>query len=173
MDKTPFVTKCEILSAVWMEYRDDADLEDFMEFHDLGLPLAYSIDANLAELNEKTEKIVNETFYYLLEALELEEVDRKWNSLEEMFAYQRAREEAQRVEGLDEEQITIESAYSQGAEEERERIREIFSMYMRWAEDKNRASEYMFWKKARDIIEPIDIDFSREAYDEQNRKDGF
>ena len=41
---TPFSSKCEILGELWLKYRADyPDLEDFIEYNDLGLPIAYAI----------------------------------------------------------------------------------------------------------------------------------
>jgi hypothetical protein len=36
-----FENKVSILAELWMNYRDDEELQDFIEFNDLGLPLAY------------------------------------------------------------------------------------------------------------------------------------
>jgi len=171
-NKTPFTAKCEILASVWLDHRNDVEFDEFIEYNDLGLPLAYSIHADLVELNAETEKIIDETFHLLLEALGLEDEDVAWKSLEQIFKAQKELLEGSPEEDYEEAGEYVDG-FVDGANKERERIREIFAMHMRWAEEKNRASEYMFWKKASEIIEPLDIDFSQEAYDEQNRKDGF
>jgi hypothetical protein len=34
-----FDNKISILAELWMNYRDDEELQDFIEYNDLGLPL--------------------------------------------------------------------------------------------------------------------------------------
>ena len=36
-----FQNKVTILAELWMNYRDDDELKDFIEYNDIGLPLAY------------------------------------------------------------------------------------------------------------------------------------
>ncbi len=36
-----FDNKVSILAELWMNYRDDEQLKDFIEYNDLGLPMAY------------------------------------------------------------------------------------------------------------------------------------
>jgi len=67
MSKTPFSSKCDIIGALWLYYRDEAmDNEawrDFFDYNDIGLPLAYLIAEGLAEsTGEQTETLVGETW---------------------------------------------------------------------------------------------------------------
>jgi len=39
----PSADKAAILSHFWMEFRDDEVLKDFVEFNDMGLPLAFFV----------------------------------------------------------------------------------------------------------------------------------
>ncbi len=40
---TTFENKCAILADLWLNYKDNEELEDFVEYNDLGLPLAYGV----------------------------------------------------------------------------------------------------------------------------------
>lgn len=80
---TSFENICNILGDLWINYRNDSDFIDFVEYNDIGLPLAFFIDTNLAECNEVSKGYIVETWRLFLEALEVE--DQGWNSLQEIF----------------------------------------------------------------------------------------
>jgi hypothetical protein len=80
---TPFSKRCEILADLWLGYRDNEDFQDFVEYNDLGLPLAYAIKEDIAHTAPMAEKLINETFEILLAALEIE--DTGFETLEEML----------------------------------------------------------------------------------------
>lgn len=82
-DTTDFRTKAEILSELWMDYRDDEEFQDFIEYSDLGLPLAYAISNGIVEASPMAERFVEETFSLLLSALEV--TDTGFNSLQELL----------------------------------------------------------------------------------------
>lgn len=79
-----FESKCEILGDLWIEYKDDEAFTEFIEYNDLGLPLAYSVSASLASVSELGEKYINETWDLLIEALGLDG-HVFWDSLEHML----------------------------------------------------------------------------------------
>lgn len=82
---TEFDTRCSILSELWLNYRGDEGFESFIEYNDLGLPLAYLISSNIVKPNaELATGFINETFELLMAALELEE-DFGFASLDEML----------------------------------------------------------------------------------------
>jgi len=82
---TDFSKQVEILGQLHIQYRDDnVELKDFMEFNDIGLPLAYLASEGLCDISDDGRKYVAETFDLLCAALELD-LDREYNSLEEMF----------------------------------------------------------------------------------------
>jgi hypothetical protein len=66
-----------------MDYRSDEEFQDFIEYNDLGLPLAYAISAGIVEATELSNNFVNEAFDILVEALGLE--DTGFESLEDML----------------------------------------------------------------------------------------
>jgi ribosomal protein L37E len=81
--ETSFENKCHILGEMWMNMRDAEDFEEFFEYNDLGLPLAYVLANNIAEPNKKSHEFVNETFDLLLEQLEIE--DSGFEELDELL----------------------------------------------------------------------------------------
>jgi hypothetical protein len=70
---TTIESKAEILSELWQDYREDNDFKDFIEYNDLGLPLAYAVANGIAELNPLIEQFIDETFRLLLLGLEIKE----------------------------------------------------------------------------------------------------
>ncbi len=82
-DQTPFPTRCRILSELWMDYRGDVEFQDFIEYNDLGLPLAYAISEGIVEKTEIASNFINEAFDILLAALGVE--DTGFESLEDML----------------------------------------------------------------------------------------
>ena len=64
-----FGSKCEILGDLWLNYREDENFQDFIEYNDIGLPLAYAISASLAKPEPQGELYINETWDLLIEAL--------------------------------------------------------------------------------------------------------
>jgi hypothetical protein len=83
MEPTTFRTRCQILSQLWMEYRDDTEFQDFIEYNDLGLPLAYAIAEGIVESTDIASNFINEAFDILLSALGLE--DTGYKSLEDLL----------------------------------------------------------------------------------------
>ena len=70
---TPFSDQCVILADLWLNYRSDEDFTDFIEYNDIGLPLAYAVTNGLAEVNSVGESLIEETFSLLLEGLGVED----------------------------------------------------------------------------------------------------
>lgn len=70
---TTFSSKTLILSDLWLNYRDEEQFKDFVEYNDLGLPLAYAIANNVVEATPVAEKFINETFDLLLAGLGVED----------------------------------------------------------------------------------------------------
>ena len=79
-----FETKCLILSDLWINYKNDEALEDFVEYNDLGLPLAYFINTELVKPNEEAFPYIDETYDLLVESLGLDE-NEEFSSLAEML----------------------------------------------------------------------------------------
>ena len=71
--KTSFETQCDILAQLWIEHRQDEDFKDFVEYNDIGLPLAYFISEGVVLPTPLAETYVGETFDLLLFALDVED----------------------------------------------------------------------------------------------------
>lgn len=83
-----FSNKCNILGQFWFEFRDDEKLKHFVEYNDVGLPLAWFISTDVVTANPVAEDFINETFNLFLSALSLneEEVDH-FENLNQIFEY--------------------------------------------------------------------------------------
>jgi hypothetical protein len=80
---TDFDSKCQILGDFYSQYRDEKDFEDFMEFNDLGLPLAYFVSQNLCDVADDGVRYINETFDLFIASLEIQ--DTGFGNLEDVF----------------------------------------------------------------------------------------
>ena len=78
--------KITILAELWMNYRDDDELEDFIEYNDIGLPLAYLLMNEIVLPSEQSAIYINETYDLFLGALDIP--DKEWESLDEMLGFQ-------------------------------------------------------------------------------------
>ena len=76
---TPFDVKAAILGNLWLNHRDEPAFASFIEYNDLGLPLAYSFENKLVLLNDQSARFVEEAFRLLLTVMEIEE-DPGYNS---------------------------------------------------------------------------------------------
>jgi hypothetical protein len=81
---TPFSNKASILAELWMNHRADEEFRDFVEYNDLGLPLAYAIAENVVSVSDKAKLFIEETFDVLIAGLEME--DTGFDSLDELLS---------------------------------------------------------------------------------------
>jgi hypothetical protein len=81
-----FENKITILAELWMNYRDDEDLQDFVEYNDLGLPLAYFLTNEIVLPTPQSELYINETYDLFIASLQVE--DKEWESLDELLGDQ-------------------------------------------------------------------------------------
>jgi hypothetical protein len=84
--ETTFDNKASILADLWLNYRQDAEFADFIEYNDIGLPLAYAIANDIVQTTPIATKFIEETFDLLVTALEIEDSD--FETLDEMFTAQ-------------------------------------------------------------------------------------
>ena len=82
---TTIENKAQILSELWQDYRHDEDFKDFVEYNDLGLPLAYAVAFGIAEINPMIEQFIDESFRLLLLGLEIKE-DLGYEVLEDILS---------------------------------------------------------------------------------------
>ena len=185
MSATDFDRKCEILADLWLNYRDEEFWEDFIEFHDLGLPAAYMIANEIVESTSIAATFVEQAWEMMLRLLEVE--DGEFFSLEEVvldsgtFEYLDEDEEEEDWEDPESDYITLDQetedryneGFNDGAQAEQQRIQEVILMHKRWAKEKNRGSEFMFWDSAGEVLTPINFEYSEEAYRKSLEDDGF
>lgn len=74
---------------------------------------------------------------------------------------------------MSEDTPSYEDGFNAGATAERDRIKAIFDMNIKWALESNKGSDVVFFTKAKEIIEPIEVDYSEEAYQRSLEQDGF
>ena len=81
---TPFSNKCKILGDLWIFFKEDEDFAEFIQYNDLGLPLAYFISEGMVTVtDEKVNDFVNETWDLFIQGLGLDE-NTEYTSLEEI-----------------------------------------------------------------------------------------
>jgi hypothetical protein len=81
---TSIEKRCEILGDLWIQYKNEVELSDFMEYNDLGLALAFSINEDIVKITPTATAYINESFDLLLESMSLE--DRGFDNLNEIFS---------------------------------------------------------------------------------------
>lgn len=87
MTQTTFSDKATILADLWLNYKHDEEFLDFVEYNDLGLPLAYAIDNDIVKATPTAENFINETFDLLLAGLDISE-DTGFESLDDLLGGQ-------------------------------------------------------------------------------------
>ena len=83
MSMTTQESKADILSELWLGYKNDQNFEDFFSYNDLGLPLAYAISNGIVKATEVSNRFIDETFSLLLASLEIE--DEGYDGLDDIF----------------------------------------------------------------------------------------
>lgn len=200
---TEFSNKAWILGDFWINHRDEEEFQDFMKYNDLGLPLAYAYSNDMVDdLTETGESMISETWEMLLGALGIEE-DTGFETVDDVLGFhlhindEDEEEEEEDFEtyseepGEDEEfeeyleadelreRLSAswtnghEEGFSEGAQAEQKRVQEVILMHKRWAKEKNRASEYMFWDSAGEVLTPINFEYNEEEYFQSLRDEGF
>ena len=78
-------TKAQILVEFINRYSDEEAFEEFFVYNDLGLPLAVAVFNDLCELNDKGVSVLEETYTLLLVELEVEDIYKEYNNLDEIL----------------------------------------------------------------------------------------
>lgn len=80
-------TKAQII--VDFAYRftdsDNEDFQDFLNYNDLGIPLAVAIINDLCEINDKGMKVFEETYTLLLVELKVPDIYKEYNDIDEVL----------------------------------------------------------------------------------------
>lgn len=80
---TNFLSKCDILAELWLDYREEEDFADFVQYNDLGLPLAFAISQDIIKTTPRAEGYISEAFDLLLAALGIE--DEEFDTLDDLL----------------------------------------------------------------------------------------
>ena len=83
MAETKFDNKVNILADLWMNYRDDEDFKDFIEYSDIGIPLAYMISNGITVKTDMGEKFIEETWLLFLAGLGIK--DEGYDTLDDIL----------------------------------------------------------------------------------------
>ena len=73
-----FADKTGVIGQLWIEFRNDEDFSAFMDYNDLGCPMAYMVAEGLIkDLTPIGEEMITETFKMFLELINVteEEID--------------------------------------------------------------------------------------------------
>lgn len=73
MAQTDFSNKVSILADLYANYKEDPHLKDFVEYNDLGLPLAFLAVEGLAEITQQGSEYIEETWLLFITALDIED----------------------------------------------------------------------------------------------------
>jgi len=73
MAQTEFSNRVAILADLYANYKDDPNLRDFIEYNDLGLPLAFLAVDGLAEITTDGAKYIEETWLLFMASLGIED----------------------------------------------------------------------------------------------------
>ncbi len=79
-----FDNKVSILAELWMNYRDDEQLKDFIEYNDLGLPMAYFLMNELVLPTKQSEVYIDETYNLFISSLGAKDI--QYESLDELLS---------------------------------------------------------------------------------------
>jgi len=183
--ETPIDIRAEILSQVWVDFRNDVEFEEFVAYNDLGLPLAYAFNAGLATITPKGIDIINETFDLLVEATGHEE-DIGFKTIYEIIDSAAPLISQDYIDGISDddedeegeeeefpdtgEQLSdggeyregygngYEAGWKAGGDAEQKRVQAIAQMNMKWAKQQNKGNEFMQWHNVSEILKPVVID---------------
>ena len=82
---TTLDNKASILANLWLNYRQDPEFQDFVEYNDIGLPLSYVVSNGIVDTTDIADKFIGETFDLLLAGLDVDDTDEGFESLDDVF----------------------------------------------------------------------------------------
>jgi hypothetical protein len=82
--KSKISKKCQLLADLWISYRDDDNLSEFVEYNDVGLPLAYIVHNGLATITDEGKKYIEETYLMFCASIGIDE-NQEFDNLEELL----------------------------------------------------------------------------------------
>ena len=84
---TPFSSKCEILTELWLAHRDDEAFSSIIEYGDLGIPLAFAISQSIVEETPIAKDYIEDVWQALLGLLEIDEGKIEFTFLSDLIDY--------------------------------------------------------------------------------------
>ena len=81
---TPFDKQCEILAKLWLDYRDEEDVQSLFEYFDMGFPLAYAYHEGLIKLEPIGQTMIAQAWEGVLESFSIDE-DLGFDSLQDII----------------------------------------------------------------------------------------
>ena len=82
-NETTYANKCSILADLWINYREDEEFQDFVEYNDLGLPLAFAIENGIVSDTPISNAMITETWDLFMAGMEIK--DTGFDNLEEIL----------------------------------------------------------------------------------------
>lgn len=82
---TSFEKKCQILNEVFTENSENEELQEFVKYNDLGLPLSFLISSLGVDFTDKAVELIDETYESLLTELGIQDVTYDYDNYEEML----------------------------------------------------------------------------------------
>lgn len=79
-----YALKIAVLSDLYYNYRDQDPYKEFAEYNDIGLPLAYVVHNNLAEIGPEGRVFIEETYDLLCSAMDINP-EEEYHSFEDML----------------------------------------------------------------------------------------
>jgi len=67
---TDYSKKCQVLAEFWSKHKENPELADLVNYHNVGLPLAFMQENNLCVATDKGIEYINETFDDLVTIVE-------------------------------------------------------------------------------------------------------
>ena len=68
LSETPFDTQCEILTELWLNYRDEEPVMPLFEYFDIGFPMAFAYNQGLIKLEPIAKEMVSNCWLGVIES---------------------------------------------------------------------------------------------------------
>jgi hypothetical protein len=65
------------------------------------------------------------------------------------------------------------NGFKDGLEKEQQRIQHVLDIHIRWAMESGKGNDAINFTKIKEIITPIEVDYSEEAYQKYLEQEGF
>jgi GTP-binding protein EngB required for normal cell division len=85
MVTTNFYNKCSILSDLWLYYRDNENLKDFIRINSAGFAFAYLVNESDVEISDEEKEYVDKAYKMFCYLLGID-ANKEYDSLDEMMA---------------------------------------------------------------------------------------